>query len=117
MSGRTFLPSLVIVCVLAGAIILGVAHAQGLAPSLARPTSPAKAPNADGFLQRWLLLEPIRVNGPLTDSAVQTTVKTQYFPDQLTTIPRDGDALSIDPSTGLGASDTTVAWHAVDTIG
>ena len=105
MSDRTFLQSLVIVGVLAAV----VAHAQGLAPSLARPTSPVKPPNADGFLQRWLLLEPLAVSGQLTDTAVQTTVKTQYFPDQLTTIPRDGDALSI--------GDTKVAWHAVDTIG
>ena len=103
------------VAVLAG--VVAVAHAQGAAPSLARPTSPSRAPNLDGFLQRWLILEPIRVSGQLTDSAVQTTVKTDYFPDQLTTIPRDGDALSVGPSTGLGASDTTVAWHAVDTAG
>jgi hypothetical protein len=109
MSHRTFLPSLMIVGVLAGVVVLGVAHAQGLAPSLARPTSPTKATNADGFLQRWLLLEPIAVSGQLTDTAVQTTVKTQYFPNQLTTIPRDGDALSI--------GDIKVAWHAVDTIG
>jgi len=117
MSGRTLLPSLAIVGVLAGVVILGVAHAQGLAPSLARPTSPAKAPNADGFLQRWLLLEPIAVSGPLTDTAVQSAVKTAFLPDQLTAIPRDGDTASVAPSTGLGASNTTVAWHAVDTIG
>jgi hypothetical protein len=40
---------------------------------------------------------------------VQTAVKTEYFPDQLTTIPRDGDSRSV--------GDTKVAWHAVDTIG
>jgi hypothetical protein len=87
----------------------GATVGRGRAPSLTRPTSPAKAPNVDGFLQRWLILEPIRVNGQLTDSAVQATVKTQYFPNQLTTIPRDGDTLNV--------GDTTVAWHAVDTIG
>jgi hypothetical protein len=32
-----------------------------------------------------------------------------YFPDQLTTIPRDGDTLSV--------GDTKVAWHAIDTVG
>ena len=128
MSDRTFLPSLVIVGVLAGAVAVvraqGTADARpprvqsrGPAPSLARPTSPAKAPNADGFLQRWLVLEPIRVSGQLTDSAVQAAVKTEYFPDQLTTIPRDGDTLSVAPSTGLGAREARVGWHAVDTIG
>jgi hypothetical protein len=95
-------------------MVVAVAHAQGTAgrgpaSSLARPTAPAKAPNADGFLQRWLILEPIPVSGQLTDSAVQTAVKTEHFPDQLTIIPRAGDTLSV--------GDTKVAWHAVDTIG
>jgi hypothetical protein len=108
VTDRTSLPSLVVVVLLAG-VVVAVAHAQGTAPSLARPTSPAAAPNPDGFLQRWLVLEPIRVSGQLTDSAVQTAVKTEYFADQLTTVPRDGDTLSV--------GDTTVAWHAVDTIG
>jgi hypothetical protein len=111
----------VLVSVLAGVVV--AAHAQdtaagrlpragsrgGPAPSLVRPTSSAKPPNADGFLQRWLLLEPIAVSGQLTDSAVQTAVKTASVPDPFTAIPRDGDALSI--------GDTKVAWHAVDTIG
>jgi hypothetical protein len=109
VTDNTCPPSLVIVGVLVGVIGIGVAQAQGIGPSLTRPTAAAKAPNADGFLQRWLVLEPIRVNGQLTDSAVQTAVKTEYFPDQLTTIPRHGDTLAI--------GDTKVAWHAVDTIG
>ena len=80
------------------------------APSLVRPASPTKAPNAEGFLQRWLILEPIRVNGQLTDSAVQTTVKTEYFPNQFATIvPGDGDTVAV--------ADTQLAWHAVDTTG
>jgi hypothetical protein len=115
MSDRTLLPSLVIVSVLAGVLMVAAAHAQstaaarGPAPSLARPTSPAKAPNADGFLQRWLLLEPIAVSGQLTDSAVQTAVKTASVPDPFTAIPRDGDPVSV--------GNTKVAWHAVDTTG
>jgi hypothetical protein len=83
---------------------------RGAAPSLARPASPAKAPNADGFLQRWLILEPIRVAGQLTDSAVQTVVKTEYFPNQFTTtVPRDGETVTV--------ADTQLAWHALDTTG
>ena len=83
---------------------------RGAAPSFVRPASPAKAPNADGFLQRWLLLEPIRVAGQLTDSAVQSAVKTEYFPNQFTTtVPRDGDTVTV--------ADSPLAWHAVDTTG
>ena len=79
------------------------------ASSLVHVATPSKPPSAEGFLQRWLLLEPIRVAGQLTDSAVQGLVKTSYFPDQLTVIPRDGDKVT--------AGDTPLTWHAVDTIG
>jgi len=79
------------------------------ASSLVHAATPSKPPSAEGFLQRWLLLEPIRVAGQLTDSAVQGLVKTSYFPDQLTVIPRDGDKVT--------AGDTPLTWHAVDTIG
>jgi hypothetical protein len=115
LSNRTLRSSPVIVALLAGIVVLDAAQApgpgaaRGPAPSLARPTSAAKAPNADGFLQRWLILEPIRVSGQLTDSAVQMAIRTDYFPDRLTSIPRDGDTLSV--------GDTKVAWHGVDTIG
>jgi hypothetical protein len=85
------------------------AAARGPARSLVPPTSPAKPPDANGFLQRWLLLEPIRVSGQLTDSAVRTLVKAEYFPNQFSVIPRDGDTVTV--------GDVQLAWHAVDTIG
>jgi hypothetical protein len=75
------------------------------APSLTRPASAEKAPDADGFMQRWLILEPIRANG-LTDSAVQAAVKKDYFPSQFSVIPRDGDKVTV------GGEELT--WHAVD---
>jgi hypothetical protein len=74
---------------------------------LVRPAATAKAPDADGFLQRWMILEPIQVPGQLTDSAVQTLVKREHFPDQFTVVPRDGDAVK--------AGDAALAWHMVDT--
>ena len=101
--------------VLIGAMSVAAVGAQsvagrGAAPSLVGPASPAKTPNADGFLQRWLILEPIRVAGQLTDGAVQTVVKTEYFPNQFTTtVPRDGETVTV--------ADTQLAWHAVDTTG
>ena len=94
--------------VLAGlvATALSTAAAQTRAPTLSRPTSPETAPGADGFIQRWLLLEPTAAVG-LTDSAVQAAVKKDYFPDQLTVIPHDGDTVTI--------GDAHLTWHAVDT--
>jgi len=79
------------------------------AQTLVAPTSPAKPADADGFLQRWVILEPIRVGGQLTDSAVQAAVKTDYFPDQLTVVPHDGDKVT--------TAGTELVWHAVDTTG
>jgi hypothetical protein len=80
--------------------------AQTPASTLTSPAGPEKAPNADGFIQRWLLLEPIAANG-LTDSAVQAAVKKEYFPNQFTVVPRDGDKAPV------GGAELT--WHAVDT--
>ena len=76
------------------------------APTLVRPVSRNLAPGPDGFIKRWLILEPIAANG-LTDSLVQAAVKQEYFPDQLRVLPRDGDTVAV--------GDVTLAWHAVDT--
>ncbi|MHB1036422.1 MAG: hypothetical protein ACYC0Y_17535 [Pirellulales bacterium] len=97
---------------LAGLALLVLAVAAGRAARapagfLARPASAEKALNDAGFLQRWVILEPIRVNGRLTDSAVQAAVKTEHFPAQFTVIPHDGDKVTV--------GGTELTWHAVDT--
>ena len=79
--------------------------ASGQAPTLSSPSTPTKVPDEEGFIRRWLVLEPIGVNG-LTDSAVQAAVRKEYFPNQFTVIPHDGDKMNV------GGSDLT--WHAVD---
>jgi hypothetical protein len=84
---------------------------RGLPIYLTRSTSAEKQPDANGFIQRWLLLEPIqgsiRSNAQLTDSFVQAAVKTEYVPDQYTVVPRDGDKVTV--------RGTELTWHAVDT--
>ncbi|MBI4662888.1 MAG: acetylxylan esterase [Verrucomicrobia bacterium] len=100
------MPALALV---AGSALLAIAAdntARGPAPSLTRPDSAEKRPDADGFLRRWLILEPIRASG-LTDSAVRAAVNTEYFPNQLTSIPRDGDKVTV--------NGTELTWRAVDT--
>lgn len=82
------------------------ALAQALGPTLTKPATPARAPSTQGFIQRWLLLEPISENG-LTDSAVQAAVNKVYFPDQFTVVPHDGDKVTV--------GDAVLTWHAVDT--
>ena len=98
--------------ILAGSALLAIAAsgaaAQALGPTLTSPTTPEKALNADGFIQRWLLLEPVGANG-LTDSIVQTAVKKAYFPNQFTVIPHDGDKVTV--------GDKELTWRAVETRG
>ncbi len=87
-------------------MLLPAAVAQVPAATLLAPTGAAKVVNGDGFLRRWLLLEPIGANG-LTDSAVQAAVKKEYFPGQFTGVPRNGDKVKV--------GDAELTWHAVDT--
>jgi len=77
------------------------------AASLARPASPAKPTGPDGFIRRWLVLEPIRVPGQLTEAAVRSAVEKD-FPVPAAPLPRDGDTLAL--------GDGTLKWHAVDTL-
>ena len=100
-----FLSALALVGGLALLAIAADGPARRPASSLTRPASAEKAPDADGFMQRWFILEPIRANG-LTDSAVQAAVKKEYFPSQFSVIPRDGDKVTV------GGEELT--WHAVD---
>jgi hypothetical protein len=105
---RHHIPALVFVVasalVVAGAVATGAGQLP--APTLVRPASRTLAPGPDGFIKRWLVLEPIAANG-LTDSVVQAAVKKEYFPDQLGVLPHDGDTVTV--------GDATLAWHAVDT--
>ena len=103
------MPSRITALVLvAGSAILAFAAentARPPAPSLTRPDSAEKVPNAAGFIQRWLILEPISANG-LTDSAAQAAVKAEYFPNQFDVVPHDGDTVTV--------GGTNLTWHAVD---
>jgi hypothetical protein len=93
--------------VVAGCALLAMAAAAPVSwPTLTKPSSPEKAPDADGFIQRWLLLEPIPSSG-LTGGAVQAAVKKEYFPNQFTVIPHDGDKVTV--------GDAELTWYAVDT--
>ncbi len=101
--------------VLAGAAMLaetaGAQAPRGRPPTLTRAGSTAKMPDANGYLQRWLLLDPItipiRSNQQLTDSFVQAAITKEYFPDQFTAVPKDGDTVLVDGK--------PLVWHALDT--
>jgi hypothetical protein len=103
-------PIPVLVFVAASTLVIAGAAATGAgqppAPTLVRPVSRNLAPGPDGFIKRWLILEPIAANG-LTDSLVQAAVKKEYFSDQLGVVPHDGDTVTV--------GGATLAWHALDT--
>ncbi|HEU5235662.1 MAG TPA: hypothetical protein VFU37_00885, partial [Pyrinomonadaceae bacterium] len=109
---RQFITHFTIVAAITAMALLALATssemaAQISATTLTPPGSLEKVPNAEGFIQRWILLEPIGASG-LTDSAVQAAVKKEYFPDQFTIIPRDGDKVTV--------AGVELTWHAVDTL-
>ena len=83
---------------------------HSIAPYFTPATASPKAPDAEGFLQRWLLLEPInkpnRTNTVFTDAYVRTTLNAEYFPNQFTGVAHDGDKVKV------GEQD--LAWHALD---
>jgi hypothetical protein len=84
---------------------------RSLAPYFTPATASPLAPDADGFLQRWLLLEPIknslRSNAGFTESFVRSNLTAEYFPNQFTVLPHDGDKVTVDGK--------ELAWHALDT--
>jgi hypothetical protein len=83
---------------------------RSISPCFKPATSSPKALCAEGFLQRWLLLEPInkpnRSNTVFTDSYIRNTFNIEYFPNQFTVVPHDGDKVTV--------ADQPLTWHALD---
>jgi hypothetical protein len=82
-----------------------------LAPYFTPATTSKKTPNAEGFIQRWTLLEPInkpnRSNAVFTDSYLRTEFAKEYFPNQLTVVPKNGDKVKV--------GEQELKWHALET--
>ena len=75
------------------------------------PVSEAEArPDDNGFIRRWLLLEPIdkpnRSNTVFTDSYLNEQFSKEYFPGQFTTFPQDQQEVK--------AENQKLRWHAID---
>jgi hypothetical protein len=83
-----------------------------LSPFFTPATAGAKAVDSEGFLRRWLLLEPsarpFRSNAGFTNSFVRAAITTNLPLDQLTVVPKDGDAVWV------SVSKQTLVWHALD---
>jgi len=83
---------------------------RSIAPYFTPATLKKKTPDAKGFIQRWLLLEPInkpnRGNTVFTDSYLKTAFATEYFPNQFTILPKDGEKVK--------AGTQELTWHALE---
>ena len=83
-------------------------------PAITEYFTPATAtvmtPDAEGFIRRWSLLEPIekpnRSNTVFVDSYLREQFNTEYFKNQFTMIPRDGQKVKVGKQ--------TLKWHSLD---
>jgi len=84
--------------------------AHALTPYFTPATNAVKTPDAKGFIQRWMLLEPIskpnRTNTVFTDSYLRAAFDTLYFPDQFTVLPKNGDKVTV--------GEQELNWHALE---
>ena len=83
---------------------------RSIAPYFTPATKAKKTPDADGFIQRWLLLEPIskpnRGNTVFTDSYIRKAFDTLYFSTQFTGVPKDGEKVNV--------SGKELSWHSLE---
>jgi len=83
---------------------------RSMAPYFTPATTSKKTPDSQGFIQRWLLLEPIKKPNPrnnvFTDSYIRTAFTTEYFPNQFTVIPKDGEKVKV--------GNQELTWHALE---
>lgn len=106
--------SLLAACIAAMMGLHGYAQKNEASPRLSDYFSPATtntmSPDSEGFIQCWLLLEPIdkpnRSNTVFTDSYIREAFATEYFPNQFTVLPKDGDKVKVGKQ--------KLTWHALD---
>ena len=100
-------------------------------------TTPTAKPDNDGFIRRWMLLEPIdkpnRGNTVFTDSYLREHFNMQYFKGQQTIVPKNGQKVKVsfqreEVPAGFGRGfgqqepakpkivnvNQTLTWHALD---
>ena len=73
-------------------------------------TNVKKAPDARGFIQRWLVLEPVkknlRSNSTITETYLKTTFATENFSQDYNVVPKNGEMVKI--------GSQTLKWYALD---
>jgi len=73
-------------------------------------TGAKKAPDDKGFIQRWLVLEPIKKdnvsNNLLIDSYLNTTFSANNFSSDFTAVPKNGEKVKV--------GNQELKWYALD---
>ncbi|MBD2704643.1 acetylxylan esterase [Spirosoma sp. BT702] len=69
-----------------------------------------KAPDEKGFIQRWLVLEPVKKdivrNNIFTDNYLRTTLSADNFSSDYTTVPKNGETVNV--------GNQELKWYALD---
>ncbi|NEU70934.1 acetylxylan esterase [Spirosoma agri] len=69
-----------------------------------------KAPDAKGFIQRWLVLEPVKKdivrNNIFTDNYLRTTFSADNFSSEYTIVPKNGQTVNV--------RNQDLKWYALD---
>lgn len=83
---------------------------SGLTPYFSKPETKSATPNADGFIGRWLMLEPVdkpnRSNTVFTDSYLREAFAPGNFPGRISELPKAGQKIKVGKQ--------TLQWHSLD---
>ena len=75
-----------------------------------KPGNEPNRPDKDGFIRRWMLLDPIekpiRSNVVFTDTYLDEHFNKQYFEGQQNMLPKDGQKVKV--------GDQQLQWHALE---
>ncbi len=93
-----------------GAVLSCIAFAATAGQAQAQAAASTAGIDNDGFIQRWTILDPISVNG-LNKSAVRASVEREYFPAQLSVLPKDGDKVTINGNEHVWRSVSTANYN------
>lgn len=83
---------------------------SGLSSYFSKPETSSATPDAEGFIGRWLMLEPIdkpnRSNTVFTDTYLREAFNAADFPCRPGRLPKAGEKVKI--------GDQTLIWHSLD---
>lgn len=88
----------------AALMLMGTAWAQHEGPVLTDyfdevAATTVSTPDDNGFIRRWMLLEPVgkpnRSNTPFVDSYLREHLTQEYFKDQFTIMPKNGQKVAV----------------------